>query len=89
MGNALAGAFGNDIETRGHPAMMRDELLQQIAALPADADIGIQLGEEHLDIADVILWGGGGFGALRCHSVDLRDVLFEWGLPATGDQRPR
>lgn len=62
--------------------MMRDELLQQIAALPAEADIGIQLGEDHLDIADLVPWGDGEFVGLRCHSVDLLDVLSEWDLPA-------
>jgi hypothetical protein len=62
--------------------MKRDELLQRIATLPEDADIGIQIGVDHLDIVDVIMWGEGGFGAVRCNSVDLRDVLFEWGLPA-------
>jgi hypothetical protein len=61
--------------------MMRDELLHQIAALPADADVGIQLGDDHLDIADITAWGNGGFGALKCQPTDLRDVLFAWGLP--------
>jgi hypothetical protein len=55
--------------------MMRDELIQQIAKLPADADVGIQIGDEHLDIAEVIAWGDGGFGALRCHPNDLHDLL--------------
>lgn len=66
--------------------MMRDELLQQIAALPADADVGVQIGDDHLDIADVLTWGGG-FGALRCHPNDLRDLRLAWGLP--GDPVPR
>lgn len=61
--------------------MMRDELLQQIAALPADADVGIQIGDDHLDIADVLGWGDGSFGALRCHPSDLRDLLVAWRLP--------
>lgn len=60
--------------------MKRDELLHQIAALPADADVGIQLGDDHLDIADVTAWGDGVFGALKCQSSDLRDVLLTWGL---------
>lgn len=61
--------------------MMRDELLQRIVALPARVDVGIQVGDAHLDIAEVTTWGDGGFGALRCHSRDLRDVLLDWGLP--------
>jgi hypothetical protein len=60
--------------------MMRDELLQRIAALPAEADVGVQIGDDHLDIADVVLWGDGAFGALRCHANDLNDTLAAWGL---------
>jgi hypothetical protein len=60
---------------------MRDDLLKQISALPPDADIGIQIGDDHLDIGDLVPWGEGGFVALRCHSGDLRDVLSEWDLP--------
>jgi len=60
--------------------MMRDELMQQIATLPADADVGIQIGDDHLDIAEVLAWGDGSFGALRCHPNDLRDLLAERGL---------
>jgi hypothetical protein len=56
-------------------AMMRDDLLQQLAALPADADVGVQIGDDHLDIADVIAWGNGSFGALRCYPNDVRDLL--------------
>lgn len=61
--------------------MMRDELLQRIAALPEDSDVGVQIGDDHLDIADVVPWGDGTFGALRCHSSDLRDMLVAWELP--------
>lgn len=61
--------------------MKRDELVRRIAALPADADVGVQIGDDHLDIADVIPWGDGTFGALRCHSSDLRDLLVAWELP--------
>ena len=60
--------------------MMRDELLQQISALPPDTDIGIQVGGDHLDIADLVPWGDGAFVALRCHSSDLRDMLLQWGI---------
>ena len=61
--------------------MMRDELLRQIAALPADSDVGVQIGDDHLDIADAVAWGDGSFGALQCHSSDLRDMLVAWDLP--------
>ena len=57
--------------------MMRDELMLQVATLPADADVGVQIGDDHLDIAEVVAWGDGGFGALRCHPNDLRDLLRE------------
>lgn len=50
--------------------MKRSELLRRILALPADADVGVQIGEEHLDIADVVAWGDGAFGALRCCPAD-------------------
>jgi hypothetical protein len=60
--------------------MMRDELIQQIATLPEDADVGIQIGDDHLDIAEVLAWGDGSFGALRCHPSDLRDLLASQGL---------
>ena len=61
--------------------MRRDELLKQLSTLPPDTDVGIQIGADHLDIADLVSWGEGGFAALMCHSDDLRDVLLEWGLP--------
>jgi hypothetical protein len=67
--------------------MMRDDLLKQISALPQDSDIGIQLGGDHLDIADLVAWGDGGFVALKCHASDLRDVLLEWGLLAHQRER--
>jgi hypothetical protein len=67
--------------------MRRDELMKKIAALPAEADVGIQIGEDHLDIADVVPWGGGSFGAIRCQSCDLRDALLAWGVPK--DRRDR
>ena len=62
--------------------MKRNELLRQIAALPAGADVGVQIGDEHLDVVAVGAWAGGRFGALRCQPSDLRDVLLSWGLPA-------
>jgi hypothetical protein len=58
--------------------MRRRELLQRIAALPADADIGVQIGDDYLDIADVVAWGDGAFGALQCDRADLRDLLAAW-----------
>jgi hypothetical protein len=61
--------------------MRRHELLQRIAALPEDADIGVQIGGEHLDISDVVTWGDGTFGALQCHRADLRDLFLTWKLP--------
>jgi tRNA(Ile)-lysidine synthetase-like protein len=67
--------------------MMRDELLQQISALPPDTDIGIQIGNDHLDIEDIVPWGDGGFIALSCHSRDLRDLLLEWGIPENSRKR--
>jgi hypothetical protein len=61
--------------------MMRDELLKHLSALPADANIGVRIGDGHLDITDVAPWGDEGFVVLRCHAPDVRDVLMEWGLP--------
>ena len=61
--------------------MTRDELLRRISALPPEVDIGVQVGDAHLDIADVVRWGDGTFVALRCHAGDLRDLLREWGVP--------
>lgn len=71
--------------------MMRDELLERIATLPAYADVGIQIGDDHLDITDVILWGDGGFGALTCHPNDVRDLFLAWGLhvrPGEAEPKP-
>jgi hypothetical protein len=67
--------------------MKRDELLRTIAAMPAGVDMGIQIGDDYLDIAEVVEWGDGEFCALRCHPNDLRDVLAAWGLP--GELRAR
>ena len=69
--------------------MMRDELLQRIAALPADSDVGVQIGDEHLDIAEVVPWGDGTFGALRCQASDLRDMLVAWKAPRDLRDRSR
>lgn len=55
--------------------MMRDELLEKVAALPPEADVGIRLGEDCLDIAGLESWGNGLFVALLCDENDLRDVL--------------
>lgn len=60
--------------------MKRDDLLAHLSSLPADADIGVQLGDAHLDITDVSAWGDGAFVALECHEADLRDVMTEWRL---------
>jgi hypothetical protein len=57
--------------------MMRDDLVAQLAALPGNADIGIRIGDDQLDIADLEPWGDGGFVALTCSPADLRDVLRE------------
>jgi hypothetical protein len=61
--------------------MTRNELLEQISALPPETDIGIQVGGETLDITDLVPWGDGRFVALKCHSGDLHDVLLQWGIP--------
>lgn len=62
--------------------MMRDELIKQLSDLPADATIGVQISDAHLDIVDLKPWGDEGFVDLQCDAVDVRDVLREWGLPA-------
>lgn len=62
--------------------MKRDDLLAHLSSLPADTEIGVQLGDAHLDIAEVSPWGDGAFVALACHEGDLRDVLSEWGISA-------
>jgi hypothetical protein len=54
--------------------MTRDELLKLLSALPGNVDVGIQFGDDHLDITDLIP-GDGEFATLRCHSADLCDVL--------------
>lgn len=64
--------------------MMRNELLRQIAALPENTDVGIQFGADHLDIAEIVPWGNGQFGALKCDAGDLRDVILAGGFPADG-----
>jgi hypothetical protein len=68
--------------------MMRDDLLRQLSALPPEVDVGIQIGDDHLDIADLVCWGDG-FVVLTCHSGDLRDVLCDRDRPSqrTGIQR--
>jgi hypothetical protein len=48
--------------------MMRDELLTRIGALPADADVGIRIGDDQVDIADVVPWGEGGLRRDRLQS---------------------
>jgi hypothetical protein len=71
-----------NLSTGGLHLMLRDQLLKQLSALPSDAVIGVQIGNEHLDVTDVTPWGDEGFVDLQCDPADLRDVLMEWGLPA-------
>ena len=66
---------------------MRDELMDLISRLPRDVDIGVQIGNDHLDIADLKMWGDGRFVALRCDAADLRDVMADWGLPTSLRER--
>ena len=72
---------------RDQLAMMRDQLLKRITALPSEVDVGVQIGDGHVDIADLMPWGDGSFIALKCHPEDLRDLLLEMGLPK--EQRRR
>src|SRR5262245_38757187 len=53
----VPGLGGSRHQRKDRVAMMRDELLRQIADLPEDADVGLQIGNAHLDIAEVIVWG--------------------------------
>jgi hypothetical protein len=62
--------------------MLRDELINKLSALPEGANIGVQIGTEHLDVTDITPWGDEGFVDLQCDAADLRDVLLMWGLPA-------
>ncbi|WP_285683405.1 hypothetical protein [Actinoplanes sp. NBRC 103695] len=68
--------------------MMRDELLERIAELPPDVDVGIRLGDDCLDIAGLETWGNGLFVALTCDENDLRDVFLGWRRPGPITDRP-
>jgi hypothetical protein len=81
LGHCQSRPSVNHRNGRSQLAMMRDELLQRITALPSDSDVGVQIGDDHLDITEVVPFGDGTFGALRCHSRDLRDMLVAWELP--------
>ena len=61
--------------------MTRDELVKRLSALPPEAEIDIQIGAEHLDVADIVPWGDENFVALVADPIDLRDVLVMWGVP--------
>ncbi|OJF13321.1 hypothetical protein [Couchioplanes caeruleus] len=61
--------------------MKRDDLLKQLSSFPADAEIGVRLGNASLDIPDVSAWGKGQFVAIECHEGDVYDVMREWGVP--------
>ena len=67
--------------------MKNDVLLGRLSTLPADAEIGVRIGDEHLNVTDLTSWGDSGFLELQCHDGDLRDMLTGWGLPA--DERER
>jgi hypothetical protein len=58
-----------------------------LSALAPEVDVGIQLGDDHLDIAELVPWGEG-FVALTCHAGDLRDVLLDRGLPGPLGEDP-
>jgi len=63
--------------------MMRDELLDHLFDLPTDADITVRIGDACLDITGLAPWGDQGFVSLQCYAADIRDVLKEWGVPAS------
>jgi len=62
--------------------MMRNELMRQLAVLPEDTLIGVQLGDQHVDATRLVPWGDEGFVDLQCHAADLLQVLREWRMPA-------
>jgi hypothetical protein len=57
--------------------MRRDELVKQVSALRRNADVGVLIGDEYLDVADIVPWRGGRSVALRCDSVDLWDLVVD------------
>jgi hypothetical protein len=67
--------------------MTRDDLLQQISNLPPDADIGIDVGGEHVDIVGLAPAAEGGLVVLQCHLPDVLDMLAEWGIPKRQRER--
>lgn len=66
---------------------MRNELMRQLSTLPEETIIGVQIGDQHLDVTNLAPWGDEGFVDLQCHAADLRDVLAEWDLPAHKRER--
>jgi len=62
--------------------MMRNELIRQLAALPEDTLIGVQIGDQHVDAIGLMPWGDEGFVDVLCYAPDLDEVLMEWKLPA-------
>ena len=53
--------------------MMRDDLLRQIANLPSDTDVGIEVGGERVDIVGLAPTIEGGLVVLQCHLPDVLD----------------
>jgi hypothetical protein len=62
--------------------MMRDELLRHLIALPPEADIVMEIGKVHIEIAGLVYRGDRANTTLLPHLADLRDALVEWGIPA-------
>ncbi|MFG1611052.1 hypothetical protein [Actinoplanes sp. NPDC049265] len=61
--------------------MLREELLERIASLPAGTEVGIRFGGELFGIEDVHLLPADDeiFGMLACTSADVRSMLLDWG----------
>jgi len=59
--------------------MRRRELIKALSQLPKNARLGILVGDQYMDIADVVTVGS--HYALRCWPADVRDALAsDWGI---------
>jgi hypothetical protein len=60
--------------------MKIDDLVALLATFPIDSEVFVQLGDEVLEISDLLMRGGTNRVGIRSRPADLRDVMNSWGV---------
>jgi hypothetical protein len=55
-------------------------LMAILRVFPADSDVVLQLGDEVLDVYDLMMKQGSDHVGIRCLPADLSDLMKSWGV---------